>query len=206
LQGSPKSFTCAPPAVPLPPAKGVKRWVTSPAAFAAWKLDMLLDVAREPASVVASYPKGPDMPAAPLAVQADDGSPEVWVVDGSTRRHVVSPASLAAWQLTVVKWPAAKVVALAQGIDWRSTRFAMIADGQPEVYVLDDAPTPAPNGNGGGGNDAGTPGTSGDAPSASSSADTSTSSGCSASPRAAGGSSASLVVAMLVAIRRRRRT
>jgi hypothetical protein len=143
LPGAPKTFTCAPPAVPLSPTAGIKRWIASPTVLGAWKLDELLDVAREPKATVDGYPKGPDLPAKPVAVIADDGSPEVWVIDGTTRRHVVDPASLTSWNLTVAKWPAAKVQAIAQGADWPHVRFAFLGVGDPAVYVLDSAPVVA---------------------------------------------------------------
>ncbi len=154
LPGAPKTFTCAPPAVPFAPSAGVKRWVATQKVLAAWKIDPFLDVAREPKTIVDAYPKGPDFPVAPTAVVADDGSPEVWIVDGAVKRHVIDPASLTAWALTVAKWPAVKVKAIAQGADWPKVRFSFMADGAPEVYVLDSAPPSAapdggaPNGNG----------------------------------------------------------
>src|SRR5436305_1765482 len=80
----------------------------------AWAFSMLFDVAPEPDAVVAAYPVAADWSAKPSLVQADDGTPEVWLIDGATRRHVVSAASLAAWHRTaaeVVKTAAAKVQA-----------------------------------------------------------------------------------------------
>lgn len=148
LTGAPKKFTCAPPAIPIAPAQGIKRWVPSQKVLTAWGMAELNDVAREPAATVAAYPKGPDMPAAPTVVIADDGSPEVWVIDGSVRRHVVDPASMKSWGFAATKWPAAKVQALPQGIDWPNAPFAFMADGAPEVYVLDAAvPVSSPTGN-----------------------------------------------------------
>jgi hypothetical protein len=151
LGGSPKSVTCAPPAPPLDPESGVKRWVTGPAPFAAWKLDDL-EVAHLADATVAAYPAGADLPPAPEVVQADDGTPEVWVIDGAARRHVASPASLAAWKLDgmVAKKPAADVYSHAKGPDWRDAPF-VFRGGDPKVYVLDDAPVAVGAGGGGAG-------------------------------------------------------
>ncbi len=195
---------CATPAPPVAAAHGIKRWVTSGDSMTAWKLSYLVDVAHEPDSVLAAYAKGPDFPATPTVVQADDGSPEVWVIDGKTRRHVIDPASLAAWRMTVVKWPATKVYGNAQALDWRPTPFFVIGSG-PEVYFIDDAvpttPPPNPKSDGGVGTDSGTP----DAPAADSTSD---SGGCnlhgSQSPMNSGWIVALALV--LVAKRRARRS
>ncbi len=122
----------------------------------AWKLDSLLDVAKEPLAALTSVPSGVDFPASPTAVLSDDGSPDVWVIDtaqdGTTvRRHVIDPASMTAWSLTATTWTAAKVSATTQGLDWPATRFVAQGVGAPEVYVLDTAPgsptTPPPSSN-----------------------------------------------------------
>ena len=207
LTDAPKSITCAPPAIPLSPVAGIKRWVASAKVLTAWKMDMLLDVAREPKAEVDAYSKGPDFPAAPIAVVADDGSPEVWVVDGTLRRHVVDPTSLAAWHLAVAKWPAAKVNALVKGQDWPKASFVFQGEGAPEVYVLDVAPiVAAPPGSGGGttggangagptgGGDGAQDGASGDAAASGSSG------GCAVVSRRGGGSGGDAMSAALAAL------
>jgi hypothetical protein len=141
LLGPAKTMTCAPPMIP---AAGVKRWVTSEKILEAWKFSRLLDVAHEPKADVDAYTKGEDLPASPTVVVADDGSPSVWVIDGAVRRHVIDPASLKVWQFTAVKWPAAKVNAIAEGQAWPGTPFLLQGTGDPAVYMLDAAlPTPA---------------------------------------------------------------
>jgi hypothetical protein len=157
LPSSPKTFTCSPPAIP----PGIKRLVPTAAATTAWKLDPLLDVANEPAAAIASVPLGVDFPASPTAVISDDGSPDVWVIDtaqdGSTvRRHVTNPPSMTAWSLTATTWTAAKVNAIAQGLDWPATPFVVQGVGAPEVYVIDaapGAPLPPPTNSGHGNGD-----------------------------------------------------
>jgi MYXO-CTERM domain-containing protein len=131
------TFTCAPP---TPPA-GVKRAIAGSDAFDAWKLSTLTDLAHEPDAVVAALPQGPGWTAAPVVVQADDGTPEVWVIDPPVRRHVSDPASLAAWHVdtsAIQKWPAAQVYGYPEGPALRSTPF-LVQGSTDDVYVVDDA-------------------------------------------------------------------
>ena len=196
LASAPKKFTCAAPAIP----PGIKRWVTAAKSLTSWSFDPFLDIAHEPSAAAAAVPKGPDLPASPTVVIADDGSPEVWVIDGSSRRHVVDADSLAAWQFVVAKWPAAKVNAVAKGIDWPKAPFVFEGEGDPAVYVLDTAPpgsspTTPPGGGASGGSNGASDGANGD-----------DSAGCAVgSSRAPGsGSLLVLVLAALVARARRR--
>ncbi len=146
LTGSPKTVECPNATPPLTARAGVKRHVVDPASMTAWGFSSLDDVAPEPDSVVAAYPQSADWTEKPSLVQADDGTPQVWLIDGDVRRHVVSPDSLAAWHRTfaeVVKTPAAKVYAYAQGADLPATPFLMIGTG-PAVWVVDVAPDAPP--------------------------------------------------------------
>lgn len=170
LTGSPKSFTCENATLPLTNLTGVRRHVVDPASMTAWKFSSLTDVAPEPDAVVNGIPQSADWGAKPELVQADDGTLEVWLIDGEVRRHVVSEASLAAWHRSfadVVKTPAADVYAYAHGPDLPATPFLMIGTG-PAIWVLDVAPDMPPSqpggdggdsdgGNGGGGGGSGDP-------------------------------------------------
>ncbi len=140
------------PAPPLSAAAGIKRWVTDPASFKAWKLGVS-DVVTETASLVDSYPTGPSMPAAPKVVLAS-GAPDVWVIDGSERRHVISPASMTAWQFTAATWTSAQVDAYEQGPDWPASPFVFQGAGDAAVYVIDVAAVDA-QADGGAGSGAG---------------------------------------------------
>ena len=153
LSGSPKTFQCDPPVPPLDALHGVKRWIPSPTVFSAWRFDWFRDLTHEPDAVVASFPTGPDLPDAPAVVQADDGTPEVWVIDTGVRRHVVDPTSLSAWRFdgAVVKTPAAQVYAVPQGPDLPETPFVFASPSDPKVYVLDVALVQPVQGTGGGG-------------------------------------------------------
>jgi hypothetical protein len=46
---------------------------------------------------IAAIPEGVPLPQSPALVQADDGSLEVWLIDGVYRRHVPDPAAFTAW-------------------------------------------------------------------------------------------------------------
>ncbi len=153
LSGSPKKFTCANATPPLDSKAGVKRHVVDPASMKAWGFNSLTDVAPEPDAVVNAYPVSADWAATPELLQADDGTPEVWLIDGEVRRHVVSPASLAAWNQTaadVVKTAAAKVYAYPRGADLPTAPFLVVGTG-PAVFVIDSAPgtVPPPEADGG---------------------------------------------------------
>ncbi len=144
LNDSPKSLTCASLGIP---ANTVKRWVTDPTTFAAWSFDQFLDVAPIAQTDIDAEPDGAGVSAGPTCVQADDGTPEVWVIDQGLRRHVTDPTSLAAWRLSVTKTPAQDVYANAVGPDWPAAPQLIQGSG-PEVYMLD---TPLGGGTGGAG-------------------------------------------------------
>ena len=136
LTNAPKTFTCAPE--PLPP-KMVRRWITSGAVLDAWKFDRL-EIGVYPDAAIAALPKVENAPATPSLAQGDDGAPEVWVLDGARKRHVVDPTSLAAWRFdakTIVKMPAAKLAAMTTGPAWPKEPILVRAEGGPEVDVLD---------------------------------------------------------------------
>lgn len=143
---SSKTIQCPNATPPLAPAAGVLRHVTSPAAMTAWGFSYLVDVAPEPDAVVSKYGQSADWQDAPALVQADDGTPEVWMLDGEVRRHVVSPDSLAAWHRSfdeVKTLPAAQVYAYAKAADLPASPFLVQGSG-PAVYVLDVAPPGPP--------------------------------------------------------------
>lgn len=141
LTNAPKTFTCAPPAIPA----GIKRHVVSEAAMRSWQFDPLLDVAHEPKASVDAIVAGDDLPAAPTVVKSDDGSAAVYVIDGTEKRHVVNTKSLAAWGFAVKTMAAAKLATFADGEDWPEAPFVLQGEGDAAVYVLDKVP-PAPPG------------------------------------------------------------
>jgi hypothetical protein len=172
-----KALTCA-----ANPPPSIRRHIASPAVLAAWKLSLFADALPLSDAAINAFGPGTDLGAAPELVRADDKSPEVWLVDGPYRRHVVDAASAAAWRFDlskVVTTPASQVLALAQGPDLRARpTLARAADGA--VYVLDDPSALPPGatigpdggvivpgaggGAGGGSGDAGDGAANGDAP------------------------------------------
>ena len=135
LSGSPQTLTCA-PTVPA----GVKRHVINPDSFAAWKLDEFWDALPAGDAEIAKLAAGEDMPAAPKLVIADDGTPEVWVADGTHRRHVPNPDVMAAWGFdwnAIQKLPASQVYALAKGPAMRP-RPVLLHQTDGTIWLADD--------------------------------------------------------------------
>lgn len=132
---------------PQPP-KSQKRHVANQATYDAWKFSAFLDVMPMDDSALAAIADASDIASAPVLVKADDGSPEVWLVDGATRRHVTSPVVARAWHFDLAKVetrPAKDVNALTLGLPLRLR--PMLAKGTgPAIYLLDAVPgeTPPP--------------------------------------------------------------
>jgi uncharacterized protein (TIGR03382 family) len=147
LTGAPAKITCAAPNIP----SGVKRFVVSNQSLSDWKIDVFTMVAVEPKADADGMTRGNDLPASPTVVQADDGTPDVWVVDGSLRRHVVDPTSMTAWNFTATKWPAAQVNALTKGADWPAQPFIFQGMGEQDIWVVDVADTSSGGSSGGSG-------------------------------------------------------
>jgi hypothetical protein len=145
LGSSPGTLACKAPA-----PTGVRRHVTNPDSLAAWKLDLFWQKLPLDDAAIALLPQGVDLPHAPALVQADDGSPEVWLVDGEYRRHVPDPTALAAWGFSfadVQTKPAAEVDALIVGPVLRPAPV-LVMDSSGKVELVDD---PFDTGEGGSG-------------------------------------------------------
>lgn len=113
LDGSPATLQCEPV---LP--DGGRRLLAD---AGPWRLDPFFDEMPARAETVDARPEGDDFPAAPRLVRADDGNPAVYVVDGGARRHVSSPAIMAAWHFdfgAVETLPAAELADLTEGPAW----------------------------------------------------------------------------------------
>lgn len=142
LTGSPKTLKCK---AKIP--AGIRRHVVSGTIFAAWSFSRTWHLLTVSTAALETRPKGPAWPAKPILVQADDGSSEVWVVDGVWKRHVQSAAILASWQWprsAIQKWPASKVAALQKGTPWPAKPF-LIKDANAPVYAIDTPQGNAPN-------------------------------------------------------------
>ena len=132
-----KSVTCA-----ANPPPSLKRHVANPETYAAWKFSAFDDQLSLADAVIDSMTEAAAIDSPPALVQADDGTPEVWLVDGTTRRHVTSAASARAWHFdlsTVKKEKAATVYALTLGPPLRFR--PMLAKGSgPAIWLLDAKP------------------------------------------------------------------
>jgi MYXO-CTERM domain-containing protein len=159
-----KTVTCA-----ATPPKSLKRHVLDPDVYAAWNFSAFEDLMKVPDAVLDAIPESSAIDAPPVLVQADDGTPEVWLVDGTTRRHVTSPASARAWHFdlgAVKKEPAGQVYALTLGPPLRFRPLLAQGSG-PAIYLLDALPgegAPPPGADAGA--DGGTSMPNGDAPGA----------------------------------------
>ena len=137
LEGSPLQVECD----GVIPA-GVRRHVQDPESFAAWQLSTFHDLLPASDEEIDASIEAVDWPVAPQLVQADDGSPEVWLIDGAWRRHVTNMESFAAWHFSlgaVTELPAKEVYALERGRDLRA-RPVMVCTSSGAVYLIDDAP------------------------------------------------------------------
>ena len=132
-----KSVTCV-----ANPPPSLKRHIANPDTYAAWKLSAFDDQLSLADAVLDAIPEAAAIDSPPALVQADDGTPEVWLVDGATRRHVTSPASARAWHFdlsAVKKEKAAIVYALSLGPPLRFR--PMLAKGSgPAIWLLDAKP------------------------------------------------------------------
>jgi hypothetical protein len=123
--------------------------------FNAWKFSTLMDVAHLTDAELNAYPLGPDMPAAPALAKGDDNTPEVWLLDTGTRRHVPSAAVMDAWRFdgaSIQSMAAAQLYQFPETAHVRDAPFLMQGSG-PGVYLLDDPINgngPPPVGDGGG--------------------------------------------------------
>ncbi len=159
LTGSPLALQCS---TAIPP--GVRRLVHSPAVMTAWHFSAFWDVLPVTDAALSALAQGNALPDAPVLARADDGSPQVWLIDGTWRRHVPDPTVAAAWEFDLgaaQTLPAATLYAMSEGTPVRARPF-LIQGSAPSVYLMDDAQTPSDADAGPVGDDAG--GAGGSAP------------------------------------------
>jgi GH25 family lysozyme M1 (1,4-beta-N-acetylmuramidase) len=211
IDGSPKTITCAKPALP----DGVRRHVPSIAVLGAWKLDPFEDMVTVDDATLEKLPIGRDLGDKPSLINTDDPKVGVQLVDGALHRHVQSPASMDAWRFdfaAVVKWTADKYATLKAGPEWRLRPF-LVKGSTAAVYLLDDRTsedptTPGPSGDGGPVGDAGPTGDGGRADGGAQNGlggDTGSSGGCSTTRAPAVSSWSWLVLPALALATKRRR-
>ena len=157
LAVSPKTLTCAPPAL-----SGYRRHVTDPTSYAAWAFSDFFDRAPVSDAAIDALDEGEAWPAAPELVVAEGGG-AVYQVDGLHRRHVPNPAAMDAWHFSwsaIETWSPSKIAALADG-PTLSQRPLLVHHSSGAVYVVDALAPPPPAAAGGSGGSAGEPGTAG---------------------------------------------
>jgi hypothetical protein len=147
LANSPMTLDCS---AKLP--SGVRRHVTNPDSLAAWKFDLFWQMLPLSDAQIATLESGDPLPASPELVQADDGSPEIWLADGKFRRHVPSPTVMSAWSFAfgdVVQKPSSELYALAEGPPVRAYPV-LVRDSAGKLELVDDPfAQPATGGSGG---------------------------------------------------------
>jgi CHAP domain len=149
LAGSPLTFTCAAP--PIAPTS-VKRAIPSMDLVNAWSLSTFFDMATYTDAEVDAIGNGPAFDHVPLLEKAT-GTADVFVIDGTQRRHVTGEASFAAWRFTsaMVKAVApADLAALPAGLDWPATPL-LVKGESATVYLLDATTAATPPAAGGAG-------------------------------------------------------
>jgi hypothetical protein len=135
LSGSPQTMTCT---AKVP--QGIRRHVQDEASLSAWKLEPYWSKLPLTDAQIETLAEETPLPLEPELVQADDGSPEVWVVDGSYKRHVPDPAAMAAWGFAVedvIEKPAAELDALEEGPPWRAAPVLVQAT-SGKLDLIDD--------------------------------------------------------------------
>lgn len=139
VEGSPQQILCAPPSLPA----GVRRWVPSPAALAAWNLDPFWLLAKVDEATLLSRKEWKPLDEAPTLVRAD-GAPELWLVEGPIRR-LVGPLAAEVWGFSAdaaAVWPIDQILAIEEGTPVRDEIF-LVQGGDPAMYVLDDLNCPS---------------------------------------------------------------
>jgi len=138
LDGGGKILNCTPPEL-----AGKKRPLTDESALvAAWHFDSFWDELSTDNAVIDALEDGMPLPAQPVLVQADDGSTDVWLLDGSVRRKV-PPAGMINWRFawgSVESRPAAEVASIALGPEL-GVRPVILRDSLGQAYLLDESPS-----------------------------------------------------------------
>jgi len=132
LGNSPRTLQCAPAA-----QMGIRRKIEGVPALEAWRFSTFWDLLPLSASDAEQLAEGLAIPNQPELVQADDGSPEVYLVDHGVRRHITMN-DVAAWRFDlgrVQKLPAADVLAMPEGTSLRPRPVLFI---HGALYIVDD--------------------------------------------------------------------
>ena len=136
LAQSPATLECD-PVVP----SGIRRRVADMTSFEDWGFSEFWDVMPLDDADLAAIGEDVALPDNPLLVKSDDGSPEVWLIDGELRRHVPSMEAFDTWgfdSASIVSWSAKDLEALTVGPQLRDRPFLVQGSGDA-IYLIDDA-------------------------------------------------------------------
>jgi hypothetical protein len=143
LSSSPRTFLCAPPIL-----EGVKRPLIEEETFETWEFSVFWDLIPAPDQALTHLAEGTPLAKKPRIVRADDGTPEIWLIDGYLRRHIPSQKAFSAWHFKnadVEKWPAQQLYAFLEGTPLRP-RPMLVEDSQGQTYLIDDPQPQLPTG------------------------------------------------------------
>jgi hypothetical protein len=132
LGNSPRTLQCTAAA-----QTGIRRKVEGVPALDAWRFSTFWDVLPLSAADAEQVAEGLAMPLRPELVQADDGTPDVYLVDHGVRRHITL-ADVTNWRLDlgqVTKMPVAEVEMMPVGTALRPRPVLFVHGG---LYVVDD--------------------------------------------------------------------
>lgn len=132
LGNSPRTLQCAPAA-----QTGIRRKIDGVPVLEAWRFSTFWDVLPLSAGDADQLMESVAIPDRPELVQADDGSPEVYLVDHGVRRHITMN-DVATWRFDlgqVTKLPAVEVQAMPEGTSLRPRPVLFI---HGALYLVDD--------------------------------------------------------------------
>ena len=117
----------------------MRRRLSDQDSYAAWKLDDFWHRLPVDDAAIGELAEAKDFPAEPKLIQADDGSPEIYIEDGTWRRHVADAGVMTAWGFdfgSLETRPAAEVASLNAGPDCPD-RPRIVARSDGAIFALD---------------------------------------------------------------------
>lgn len=132
LGNSPRTLQCTPA-----PQSGIRRKIEGVPPLEAWRFSTFWDVLPLPPADAEQLAEGMVFPEKPLLVQADDGTPDVYLIDHGVRR-LITTNDVGAWRFDLnkaEKIPAAELQSMPLGTALRSRPILLIHGG---LYVVDD--------------------------------------------------------------------
>lgn len=132
LGNSPRTLQCSPA-----PQSGIRRKIDGVSPLEAWRFSTFWDVLPLPPADAEQLAEGMEFPDKPMLMLADDGTPDVYLLDHGVRR-LITMNDVGAWRFdfgNVEKIPAADLQAMPLGTALRPRPILLIDGG---LYVVDD--------------------------------------------------------------------